>query len=319
MKSILIFYNIILSIGYSYAQYNIVNNGGFENYISCLDYNSINNGTLISCSNPSIGTPDYYNSCFTILSVSTPVNVGGYQIPRNGNAYVGLGLWIKNVSAVEYIQMKFAAPLKSNHHYSFECYLSRANKVRYAVSNFSAYFSVDSVSMPATDILPFVPQINNPTGNYFTDTLNWMPFTGTFLAQGGEQYVILGNFNPASDPIDTLYQYYGSASHSNWAYYYIDDVSLIDLDSTLAVYENEAKAQVEVFPNPAKESIRINFISVQDQKDVMVSITDITGKLVLQTKLNSSVPVDVSQLHTGLYFIELESSKGKQMAKFVKE
>jgi hypothetical protein len=55
--------------------------------------------------------------------------------------------------------------------------------------------------------------------------------------------------------------------------------SLNDFGYNITVGENnESKTKVKklgFFPNPAKESIRINFISVQDQKDVMVSITDI--------------------------------------------
>jgi hypothetical protein len=170
--------------------------------------------------------------------------------------------------------------------------------------------------MPTTDILPFVPQINNPAGNYFTDTLNWMPFTGTFLAQGGEQYVILGNFNPASESIDTLYQYYGSASHSNWAYYYIDDVSLIDLDSTLAVNENEAMAQVEVFPNPAKSTISI----VHNGEYSTISIEEMSGKVVYETSIDRSLTTevfDVSKLADGLYILKLKNNSKSIQTKLI--
>ena len=193
-----------LSVAFCCAQTNNIINTSFKQNNICPSYisNSISYGHILNCSNPSVGTPFYYNICYQgtpFLGSSVPNNNRGYQITKTGVAYVGFGLWIKSVSAVEYIQMELAESLKANHHYAFECYLSRANKVRYAVSNFGAYFSNDSVSMPSADILPFTPQINNPAGNYFTDTLNWMPFTGTYLAQGGEQYVILGNFNSIAE------------------------------------------------------------------------------------------------------------------------
>jgi hypothetical protein len=220
MRKLIFFILFTLSIANSYAQSNRILNGGFEETLVCPnDMYHINNGLLLNISNPSNYSPDYYNVCYNLITsggFGVSENVRGYQLARTGEAYVGIGLWDKNLQASEYVQIKFVEALKPNHHYAFECYLSRAEKFRYAVSNFGAYFSVDSVSMPTNDILPFVPQINNPSGNYFTDTLNWMPFTGTFLAQGGEQYVILGNFNQAIEPIDTLYQYYGSASYSNW-------------------------------------------------------------------------------------------------------
>lgn len=319
LTSILIF---ILSLNNVKAQNNIVNNPSFEENNICPNYisNALNFGHIINCSNPSIGTPDYYNSCyqnFPFAGSGVPQNVGGYQFAKSGVAYVGFGLWINNVSAVEYIQMKFSESLKSNHHYTFECYLSRANKVRYAVSNFGAYFSNDSVSMPTVDILPFTPQINNPAGNYFTDTLNWMPFTGTYLAQGGEKYVILGNFNPASQPIDTLYQYYGDASYSNWAYYYIDDVSLIDLDSALTVKENEAKAQVEVFPNPATGVLNVKLYAPYLQ----YHIADLKGTTLIQNYIGNQtqIQIDIDELPRGFYVINLINKQGYiTREKFVK-
>jgi len=320
MKQAFILIYFALSTGYSFSQSNLISNGSFENNTICPNHlsNALSNGNVIYCSNPGNYTPDYFNSCTTAMSQAfqVPNNTRGYQFPKTGNAYSGVDIWQIDTQGREYIQLKFSLPLKPNHHYAFECYLSRAEKFRYAVSNFGAYFSVDSVSMPAADILPFVPQINNPASNYFTDTLNWMPFTGTFLAQGGEQYVILGNFNPASAPIDTLYQYYGSAGHSNWAYYYIDDVSLIDLDSTLAVKENDILAQVEVFPNPAQTAISI----VHNGDYITLSIEEISGKIVLETGIDRSLTTevfDVSNLANGVYLVKMQGYFQSEQLKLV--
>jgi hypothetical protein len=312
--------NIILSMAFCHAQNNLICNGDFEINTNCPHgFYAITDGMINFCSNPVGYSPDYFNICDLTPSAyfQIPINGRGNQLAKTGNAYIGLDLWEKNAPAREYVQIRLKETLKPNHHYAFECYLSRAEKFRYAVSNFGAYFSVDYVSMPTADILPFVPQINNQAGNYFTDTLNWMPFTGTFLAQGGEHYVILGNFNPATTPIDTLYQYYGSASHSNWAYYYIDDVSLIDLDSTLSVKENAAMAQVELFPNPAASVLNIKLNAAQLQ----YSITDIKGNIVLQNSINKQVQlqIDIAVLPSGFYVISFLNKQGYiTREKFVK-
>jgi hypothetical protein len=313
---------ILISLSHNnvMAQTNLIFNYSFEINTNCpYGYTAITNGTVTNCSNPAGYTPDYFNTCDNSPQqiYSVPINIIGYQFARTDSAYIGIGLWEKNLQASEYVQIKLTEILKPNHHYAFECFLSRAEKFRYAVSNFGAYFSVDSVSMPAADILPFVPQINNPAGNYFTDTLNWMPFTGTFLAQGGEQYVILGNFNPISTPIDTLYQYYGSASYSDWAYYFIDDVSLIDLDSTLSVKENEAMAQVEVFPNPASSVLNIKLNAPQQQ----YSITDIKGNTLMQNSISKQeqIQIDITTIQSGFYVISFINKQGYiSREKFVK-
>jgi hypothetical protein len=322
-KVISLICNIILSMAFCHAQNNLILNGSFEDVNGCpWVNNTINEGYVNNISNPNSFTPDYFSYCYTLLGIpyiatGTPSNARGYQMAKTGNAYTGIGLWQENYIVSEYLQLKIKDSLKPNHHYAFECYLSRAEKFRNAVSNFGAYFSVDSVFMPAADILPFVPQINNPAGNYFTDTLNWMPFTGTFLAQGGEKYVVLGNFNAVAENIDTLYQYYILNSANgyqqgtncfNWAYYYIDDVSLIDLDSTLTVKENEAMAQVELFPNPAASVLNIKLNAPQQQ----YGIIDIKGNTLMQNSIikQEQLQIDITALPSGFYVINFINKQG---------
>ena len=322
-KAISLICKIILSMAFCHAQNNLILNGSFEDVNGCpWVNNTINEGYVYNISNPNSFTPDYFSNCysalgFPYLTMGVSSNARGYQIAKAGNAYVGINLWDKNYFGSDYIQIRLKDSLKSNHHYVFKCYLSRAEKFRYAVSNFGAYFSIDSVSMPTTDILPFVPQINNPAGNYFTDTLNWMPFNGTFLAQGGEKYVILGNFNAVTENIDTLYQYYilnsangyqQGTSCFNWAYYYIDDVSLIDLDSTMAVNENESVTKVEVFPNPAKKVLNIKC----NASYLQYKITDIKGNELLQNIIGNQeqAQIDIAELPSGFYIISFLNKQG---------
>jgi OOP family OmpA-OmpF porin len=321
MNSILKILILSLSLNTVKAQTNLVLNGSFEQTIICpTNMYHINNGLLENVSNPGSYSPDYYNICYNILpsgGFGIPSNARGYQYARTGIAYCGIAVWEKNSTQREYIQLKLSEPLKISHNYAFECYLNRAEKFSHAVSNFGANFKNDSVSMPAVDILPFMPQINNSAGNYFTDTLNWMPFTGTFLAQGGEQYLVLGNFNSIPENVDTLFQYYGNGVYPNGAYYYIDDVSLIDLDSTLAVKKNEAMAQVVVFPNPASSVLNIKLNAAQQQ----YSITDIKGNTLMQNNISKQeqIQIDITELPSGFYVISFLNKQGYiTRTKFVK-
>ena len=79
--------------------------------------------------------------------------------------------------------------------------------------------------------------------------------------------------------------------------------------------QEQIQGSLVVYPNPTNNKISLN----NYDNNAKVIITDITGKLIMQTNLNSNNSIAVSQLNAGLYFIYLESSKGKQMAKFVKE
>jgi outer membrane protein OmpA-like peptidoglycan-associated protein len=68
----------------------------------------------------------------------------------------------------------------------------------------------------------YTPQVLNPVSAPLTDTKNWQCVTGTFVAEGGEQFITIGNFNTAErsgyvEP-DSLTRLLPGA------YYYIDDI-----------------------------------------------------------------------------------------------
>jgi len=84
------------------------------------------------------------------------------------------------------------------------------------------------------------PQIENHKG-IITDTVNWVKVNGSFIANGGEKYLVFGNFK---DNLHTNYLEvsYGAAS----PYYLIEDVSVckcsfdINLGADTALCEEES-------------------------------------------------------------------------------
>jgi outer membrane protein OmpA-like peptidoglycan-associated protein len=71
---------------------------------------------------------------------------------------------------------------------------------------------------------PYIPQVVNSTDSTITNTRGWQRIRGTFVAQGGEQYITLGNFNLAEH---SGYIDYDSLTRLlPGAYYYIDDVTV---------------------------------------------------------------------------------------------
>ena len=170
-------------------------------------------------------------------------------------------------------------------------------------------------------------------GSLITDTSNWKSTLGLGQTVGNSENTLgMGNNNyyfGVKFKIANVYHYgwirvlyltvpYTHLYIYDFAYETEINQPIIAGNTVSGITENTLPP-LHLFPNPTKEIINLNGIAVQNQNDAMLSVTDITGKLVFQTQLNSNVPIDVSQLHTGLYFIYIESSKGKQMAKFVKE
>ena len=73
-----------------------------------------------------------------------------------------------------------------------------------------------------------------------------------------------------------------------------------------------------VYPNPVKDVLRIEGLS--KESIAIISIVNMQGKVVLQTTtLNSTCPLNVTQLVTGTYFVKINQGQKTHVAKVVKE
>jgi len=169
-----------------------------------------------------------------------PENQWFYQQSRTGNVVVDLDfIWVFNPTCKRSLaRIKLLSPLVSGKIYCAKMYVNPADRYGdFFTDGIAMYFDngqLDTiVAMDSSGVYPFVnPQVSNPTGNVLNDTMNWMPVSGTFVANGTETFLTLGNFktdaattrvfNPNTYvPPDTIY---GSSI-------LIDDVSVIPIDA----------------------------------------------------------------------------------------
>ena len=215
---------------------NLVLNQSFEQLIMCRSVSWMY-GDVPPWVSPTDGSPDYYNTCQD-PGQGVPQNVHGYQFPRTGNAYMGMGCYLFNgpgSNLREYLQGKLNDTLKSNKIYCVSFYVSLANLNPFATQDYNnlaitkigAYFSLDSLYQLGWDTLPYTPQVESPSGIYLSDTLNWMEISGTFIAQGGERYITLGNFHSVTDTLRITNAFY-VGNQSLVSYYFLDDISVIE-------------------------------------------------------------------------------------------
>ena len=175
----------------------------------------------------------YINSCDTSNWSGVPINIikgkKSFQFARTGNAYIGNDYF--NGSDRTYIQIKLKDSLKSGHCYYAEHFINLPNSMGYACNDIGMLFTDTSfysdTSTGTSKVYLASPQVLNYSNPIIIDTLNWVKVSGVFTAKGGEQYLTLGNFN----------QYYKTkvllinAAGYGGATYYIDDVSVYELDS----------------------------------------------------------------------------------------
>ena len=74
-----------------------------------------------------------------------------------------------------------------------------------------------------------------------------------------------------------------------------------------------------IFPNPANQSFTISFTETQE-KIMQLCISDMQGKIMLRQENLSSNTINISNLPSGTYIVQVISKSGKEYAsKLVKE
>lgn len=251
---------------------------------------------------------DIFNSCDSNGYVGVPVNVAGYgfQNTHTGDGYAGIyGGMDSTENAREYIESPLQSPLVANRKYCIEFYVSLANFSQYAISNMGAYLSVGSL-LDTSYFQPLEymvsPQIENSNGNYLNDTLNWMLVSGNFIASGGEDHITIGNFRTIAN---TSFQNLAWGSYY-LAYYYIDDVSVVDC-TAIGVDETENKETINLYPNPTTGTMKLEY-PLEGNTTALFSIYEPSGRLVLKQKItNTTTTIDANQLNAGMYYYSIAS------------
>jgi gliding motility-associated-like protein len=301
------------------AQVNLVPNPSFEVVDTCDGRFASDWFTPISTS------PDYFSSCITLSKgKSVPLNNFGYQSARTGNAYSGIITTLTGEKDYrEYISCKFNKPLTAHTIYNIDFYvslaISRFNIASNSISRIGSLLSSTNVFYD-TSIYPIRPTLETDSLHFFDDTLNWMKVSFYYEAKGGEQYLIIGNFNTDNQtPIKIIPPYRPNASYMR-SYYYIDDVSVVEypgpqytlVDTTLCasdsislsmrpdfdscIWNDGSKLTTRIFKQPGKywiTSYYSNWLSYTDTLiirpfDAQSAITSVSycqhQSLTLQSK-----------------------------------
>jgi len=242
---------------------NLVYNPSFEEYRECpRKIEAL--GTLTTVEawfQPTAGSADYYNVCGS-RDCGVPNNKLGIQFPHSGQGFCGI--YCSKTDYREYLQTQLKEPLRKNEVYRLAFYVSLSEYSSGSVATIGGLFTNNRISDTVRSVLMnkhirslapgvsqtvasyYEPQVVNPYENLIADTKGWTLISGTFIAEGGEEFLTIGNFYPASQSnvtdLDSLtYLLPG-------AYYYIDDVSLTCLSCGL---KNDS-ITIDTLPNVVK-------------------------------------------------------------------
>ncbi len=231
MKRLILVAILYIATLHCIAQVNLVNNPGFELLHNCpngpyqLD-SAIGWQRPMACG----GSPDLFNFCCTnpaYCGIPSQSNFNSFQYPHSGKGYAGIEtLYGGTTNMREYIQNKLIKKLFHAHIYCITIFVSLLDNSQAYITKLGSYFDDGSITATSSfGLIQVTPQVYNST-QPLNDTLNWIKIEGSFTASGDEEYITLGNFFDDNNSGLVII-----GTPSNWyTYYYIDDVSVIDMD-----------------------------------------------------------------------------------------
>jgi hypothetical protein len=298
---------------------NLVSNPSFEEHIYCpnnedmLSQNALgwNDSLLFGNGN----TPDYINICGPINPdwpwlgyppFGMPKNLFGFQLAKDGQAYAHIGVFNKasTNNYREYLITELNRSLKIREKIKVCFWVSPADSRQYAVNRLGAFLSVNPPIYSQTDgLFNYTPQIvNNGSINPLGDTSIWVLVCDTFQSPvGGEKYITLGNF--FKDAESDTFSIGDGINFYSVASYYIDDVSVFELDTTTGITENEF-TNLTTYPNPAQ-----NTIALKNKAPVSVSIYSLSGAHLLSKNIRKDEEIDISTLSNGVYSVAIGNKR----------
>lgn len=205
---------------------NLVPNPSFEDLSECpfypgrIDY-------AREWDSPNNTTTDLYHACAPDSSkVNVPRNYLGYQQARTGQGYAGIHAWIPSKPPTpqyrEYLLVKLLDTLIKDESYSIRFFVSPAENSTHLSDDIGAYVCKEIPQR--SDVYKVFPSVRNQEGRILSDTTNWQLISGTYIAKGGERYLIIGNFL-RDEQMNR--QQVNTGSGSPTVYYYIDDISIL--------------------------------------------------------------------------------------------
>ncbi len=291
MKKILLI-NAALFLGattLTFAQ-NLVPNPSFETQDTCPAVSQIM--LAPPWNSASLGSPDLFNSSCATQNLSARTGVGSSGV----YAYIAA-----SANNREYIQAPLNSTLIAGQGYCVSFYVRRSN-YRYATNRIGAFLSDGAINVNSTSVINETPQVENNPNIFMSSSTNWTLISGSFIADGNESHIIIGNFASDADTDTTVAN---ASSSSNVAFYRIDDISVTQCN--VGVNNNAAfDAQIKMYPSPA--SSHVSFRNYSSKPFTACELVNLSGQIIYDFPLdfvNNEEQIDIQNVPNGTYIVRM--------------
>ncbi len=253
MKRLIVFV-FLFTCAFSNAQVNLVRNPSFEQYSPCPDYIDeikysnfwMSIDTIWSppdWTHPIFGVPEYCHACATYPEVTVPTSMYFYQYPHSGSGFAHVQMFFNGPAndpqARDYLQGHLSNLLVAGQSYCVSFYTNLTESSVYAINKIGAYLddgTIDTTHNPGYTQTHCIPQVASLF--VVSDTMNWVKVQGSFIANGTERLITIGNFTdwahsivmpaPGRDTTGLVFGHIGA-----YAWYLVDDVCVMRSDATI--------------------------------------------------------------------------------------
>lgn len=292
---------------------NMVKNPSFEQYNKVpSDLGEVTN--IDYWSSPTDASPDYFHRRAGGKNVDVPYNKMGRTNARSGYGYVGIyaytNRYIKR-NFREYVQVELKQPMQAGNTYCVKAHVFLAQSSNRALGALGMVGSRLKLaqkhehSMENIKVNYMLQEDRSPL-----DERRWVEISCQYKAQGGERYLLLGNFDD-----DRKTKISGAIEndtfknpHVDFAYYYMDDICVTnsatnfscdcgsyDLIRTRKEERIVLDMRVQKKQYALGQTVIMNNLEFEKGKAILlkgsqVAIEDLAGTL----KLNPSYHVEIS-------------------------
>ncbi|WP_196893665.1 OmpA family protein [Aureivirga marina] len=247
-------YLIFLLISIISSAQNLVKNPSFEETKQCANTLDMIQGNVENWTKGNLATPDLYNACFKEgkENVGLLNNFAGSQATDFGQNYVGFIVLKDGGNYREYLQGELTETLEKNRKYRLSFYISNADAYNYAIKDLGILFIENPIIVATNEVITkpeierhskklHYKEINSET--FWDNQENWTKITLEFIAEGYENFFVLGNFRATNGTEKIVKE--GEYLRSGYAYYFVDMVEMIPLEK-IEVEEPEEEEVIAI-------------------------------------------------------------------------
>lgn len=314
LKALLL--SLTLALAVRATAQNLVPNGSFEDTVNC---GIVTQSTIYKAAhwyNPNNATPDVWDCDLERLCGMPMSPAGGnqiYQYSFNGTRHAGGVYWYGpgSSNARDYFGVRLSEPFSAGMTYEVSLYYVR-RRFQHAIDHIGVWFGPDSLWQNTTWWLNVVPQVKlrDPESTFLLEGQEWTLLNDTLVAQGGEQWMVIGNFDVADSVNGILAD---PEAINGTAYYFIDDVAVREVGPVNTVSRAEAQAWWGV------DGLIVRWPAGFDVERIVVH--DALGRVVMDKAVHAAhleVRSVVSSDAAGLYIVQLLGAYTRSTVKVVK-